>query len=171
MKILYAFIGLVVVAGGAWFVLNLQSPEETPSMAQESPETSDMPSNEAQDFKGSMQELMARGGSWRCDVTATIQGITSSGTTYVADGMVRADFTSSVPQIGNIESHMIMRGNTAYTWSSMMNQGFKFPIRGGEVEPEVSAEMAAQVNQEYDYRCVAWPTDESVFALPTDITF
>lgn len=130
-----------------------------------------MVSSETQNFKGSMQELMARGGSWKCDVSVTTEGITSTGTTYVAGDMVRADFVSTMPQVGNIETHMLMRDNTAYTWSSMMNRGFKFPISGAEGQPEVSAEMAAQVNQDYDYRCAAWPTDENKFALPTGITF
>lgn len=168
MKILYALIALAVVGGGAWFVMNREEATGAPSSAQES---SEMVSTETQNFKGSMQELMARGGSWKCDVSVTTEGITSTGTTYVAQGRVRADFVSEIPQVGKMESHMLMRDNTAYTWTSMMNQGFKFPIKGNEVEPEVSAEVAAQINQDYDYRCTAWPTDESVFALPSGITF
>jgi len=169
MKILYALIGLAVVGIGAWFVMNPRPAADTPTVEQE--QARDLPSNETQAFKGSMQQLMARGGSWRCDVSLTTEGVTTSGTTYVAGGMVRADFVSNVPQIGNVESHMIMRDNTAYTWTSMMNQGFKFPIESAEGQPEVSAEVAAQVNQQYDYRCTAWPTDESKFALPSGITF
>lgn len=168
MKILYALIALVIVGGGAWFVMNREAATEAPSSMQES---SEMVSTETQNFKGSMQELMARGGSWKCDVSVTAQGISSTGTTYVAQGMVRADFVSTMPQVGEVETHMIMKGNTAYTWTSMMKQGFKFPISGAEADPEVSAEVSAQLNQDYDYRCTAWPTDESTFALPSGITF
>lgn len=170
MKILYGIIALVVVAGGAWYVM--QGTAEAPSqeMASES-RTDGATAHESQIFSGSMQDLMTRSGSWQCDVSVTAEGITTSGTTYVSGGKIRADFTSNVPQVGNIESHMIMRDNTAYTWSNMMNRGFKFPIKGNEVEPEVSAEMAAQVNQNYDYNCKAWSADENKFALPTGITF
>jgi hypothetical protein len=168
MKIVYALIGLLILGGGAWFVMNQQPVSETPSAAEE---TSEAPSTETQAFKGSMQELVARGGSWRCDVSITAEGISSTGTTYVADGKVRADFVSTMPQVGQVETHMLMLGNTAYTWTSMMKTGFKFPIRGAEADPEVSAEVSAQLNQDYDYRCVAWPTDESKFALPSGITF
>lgn len=168
MKILYALIGLVVVGAGVWFVMNQQPASDTASNASGS---SEMVSSETQDFKGSMQELMGRGGSWKCDVSVTTEDITSTGTTYVAQDMVRADFVSEIPQVGKMESHMLMRDKTAYTWTSMMSKGFKFPISRNEGEPEVSAEVSAQLNQDYDYHCVAWPTDESKFALPSGITF
>jgi hypothetical protein len=169
MKILYALIGLVVIGAGAWFVLGQKEASSEASM--QGSETSEPVSTETQAFKGSMQELMARGGSWRCDVSITAEGISSTGTTYVAEGKVRADFVSTMPQVGQVETHMLMLGNTAYTWTSMMNTGFKFPIRGAEADPEVSAEVSAQLNQDYDYRCTAWPTDESKFELPSGITF
>ena len=169
MKILALFVGLALVGGGAWYVLQKQDASEAPSQSQEA--GSDAPSNESGKFRGSLQQLMARSGSWRCDVSMTTEGVTSTGTTYVANGNVRADFVSNIPQVGSIESHMIMKDNTAYTWTSMAPQGFKFPISGQENQPEVSAEVAAQINQAYDYDCRAWPTDESKFALPSGITF
>lgn len=182
MKALYWIIGAVVVVGGAWVVMGMPTnlglggwgdgdASKNTQGDTSGPTQTTAPSNETQQFKGSMQSLMVRGGSWRCDVSVMTEGITTSGTTYVAKGMVRSDFVSNVPQVGNVESHMIMRDNTAYTWSSMTKQGFKFPIQGGEAQPEVSAEVAAQVNQEYDYKCTAWPTDESKFVLPSGITF
>lgn len=172
MKITYALIGIVVVGAGAWFVMNMLPAEPAaPAKSVSMDSMTEGDPGDMEQFRGSMQELMARSGSWRCEVTTSMNGISSHGTTYVTRGMVRADFTSDVPQIGTVESHMIMRDNTAYTWSNMMNRGFKFPIEGGTVQPEVSAEMAAQVHQEYDYACNAWVADESVFALPSGITF
>lgn len=173
MKILYALVGLAVLGGGAWFFLQMQGaavPETPQNTVSQNPQAN-TPSDEAQNFSGSMQELMARGGSWTCDVSSTAGGIASSGTTYVANGMVRSDFTSNIPQVGNIESHMIVRDGLAYTWTSMMNQGFKFPISEGEGEAEVSAEVAAQVNQDYDFSCRPWAVDVSTFALPSGIEF
>lgn len=174
MKILYACIGLVIVAAAVWYALGRSEetvPETVDSPATSQEASSDLVSDEKQQFKGSLKELMARGGSWKCDVSATASGITTSGTTYIAMDMVRGDFTATVPQIGNVETHMIMREKTAYTWTSMSNKGFKFPYSEGEGQPEVSAEVGAAVNQDYDFSCSAWPTDESKFALPTGITF
>jgi hypothetical protein len=172
MKWLYGIIGLIVVGGGIWYAMNMNGDANDATIqTAEQANTQDAPSNESQQFRGSLKDLMARSGSWRCDISVTTEGVTASGTTYVAQGKVRADFVSEVPQFGSVASPMIMRDNTAYTWTDMMNQGFKFPIQGAEVEPEVSAEVAAQMNQAYDYSCAAWPTDESKFALPSDITF
>lgn len=169
MKALYALIGLLIIIAIAWFFL--QGTAEAPATGE--PQAMQQQENTQTNgvFSGSMQQLMARGGSWQCDVSVTNEGITTTGTTYAANGKMRADFVSNVPQAGTVESHMIMRDNTAYTWTSMMNRGFKFPIQGGEAQPEVSAEVAAQVNQNYDFNCTAWTTDESKFTLPSGVTF
>lgn len=174
MKILYGIIALVVVSGGAWYVMNLPetaSPTETPDS--NSPRmNSDAPSNESMQFKGSLQALAARGGSWQCDVSVTTEGVTTKGTTYVTGEMVRADYVTDVPQYGDIESHMIMREATVYTWSNLMSRGMKFPITDGKMSGERSTtEVTPQFDGEYDYSCKAWPTDESKFALPQGITF
>ncbi len=171
MKILYTLIALIVVGGGAWYLM--RGTVEAPTQDSDRAQTNEVPAaaSDEQNFSGSMQELMARGGSWTCDVSSTAGGVTSSGTTYVANGMVRSDFTSEIPQVGNIESHMIVRDGLAYTWTSMMNQGFKFPISQAEGEAEVSAEVAAQVSQDYDFSCSPWAVDVSRFALPSGITF
>lgn len=171
MKILYTLIALVVVGGGAWYLM--QGTVEAPTQDANGAQMNEVPAAapDEQKFSGSMQELMARGGSWTCDVSSTAGGVNSSGTTYSANGMVRSDFTSSIPQVGNIESHIIVRDGFAYTWTSMMNQGFKFPIGEAEGEAEVSAEVAAQVNQDYNFSCTPWVVDESVFTLPSTIAF
>jgi hypothetical protein len=174
MKNTYILISIAlcgVLGFGAWYAT--RGITETPSQ-----EVSAVPNKEdtassaqSQNFKGSMQELLARGGSWKCDVESTAGGVTSRGTTYVADGMVRADFVSTIPQVGDVETHLIMRDAAAYTWTSMMNRGFKFPISEAEGQTEMSAEVAAPVNQDYDFSCEIWSTDRSLFVLPTDITF
>lgn len=172
MKILYGIIGLILVAGGVWYATSM-TPTETETVdANTENMNSDAPSTEAMNFKGSLQGLVARGGSWQCEVSVTTEGVTTKGTSYIASGMVRTDFVSTVPQYGEIESHMIMRDSTVYTWSNLMPQGMKFPIVDGTMGgARSSTEVTPQFDGEYDYTCKAWPTDESKFALPTDITF
>lgn len=181
MKALYWIIGAVVVAGGAWVVLGMPTSLGLGGWGETDPNTrtqgeemqaSDTPSVENQDFTGSLQELIARGGSWKCDVSVTVENITTTGTNYVGGGKVRADFTSVVPQYGTITSHMIMRDNTVYSWSDLSPQGLKFAVENGEVQDtRTSTEATPQFDQAYDYTCSAWPTDESKFTLPTGITF
>lgn len=170
MKWAYIAAGLVVVAGGAWLAmggLTNDVENEMPNNTEQSGETSD-----TQQFSGSMQDLLSRSGSWQCDVSVNAGGVVSNGTTYVSGGKMRADFTSNIPQVGSVETHMIMRDNTAYTWSSMMNRGFKFPIQNGQVSASgADAQAAAAFNQNYNYDCDVWARDESKFALPSNITF
>jgi hypothetical protein len=176
MKIVYAFVGVLILGGGVWYVLT--SDTQTTPGADQNQEVSqkadvrETPSGEPGQFRGSLQQLVARAGSWQCTIDVTTQGVPTKGTTYIADGKVRADFVSAVPGYTDIESHMIMRDNTVYTWSSLMAQGMKFPIQDGQLQGErKSTEVTPQFDQAYDYSCAAWQTDESKFALPSGITF
>jgi hypothetical protein len=185
MKALYWIAGIAVVAGAAWVVLGMPKNtglggwgEADPSKntqeaaGGEPTQPTDAPAGETQQFKGSLQELVGRSGSWQCTVSVTAQDITTTGTTYVAGGKVRADYVSPVPGYGNVESHMIMRDTTVYTWTSLMSQGMKFPIQDGKMQGErKSTEVTPQFDQAYDYSCAAWTADESKFALPAGITF
>jgi hypothetical protein len=181
MKALYWIVGVVVVAGGAWAVMGMPGLDRSGGgNTDTSPDTQDVSNaseatdvqDEPGEFKGSLQDLVARSGSWQCEVSVTTQGVTTKGTTYASGGKVRADFVSSVPGYGDITSHMIMRDATVYTWSSMMSTGMKFPIQDGKMQGDrKSTEVTPQFDQMYDYSCAAWTTDESKFALPSGITF
>ncbi len=65
MKIVFTLLGLILLGSGAWYVSNGGGNSDTAHDGQEMTEhtASDLPSNEKQQFKGSMQELMARSGS------------------------------------------------------------------------------------------------------------
>lgn len=176
MKIVYALIGILILGGGAWYVFTNDT-QDTPEAGQnqqvtQGAEVRETPSDEPGQFKGSLQQLVARAGSWQCAIDVTTQGITTKGTTYIAGGKVRADYVSSVPGYADIESHMIMRDEAVYTWSSLMAQGMKFPLEDGKMQGDrKSTEVTPQFDQAYDYTCAVWSTDESKFALPSGITF
>jgi hypothetical protein len=172
MKILAALVGLLVLGAGAWYFAGGRASDFTMQPTTTEDTNTNTAANTDTAFKGSMNDLIARGGSWQCDVSATVQGITTSGTTFVSGGKLRGDFSSNVPQFGKIETHMIVKDTTAYTWTSMMNRGFKFPVENGTITASgADAQAAAQFNQAYDYDCRAWIADESKFALPSGITF
>ena len=121
-------------------------------------------------MKGSMQDLIARGGSWKCEFTHKTDVGDSTGTVYTSGGMVRGNFISRVPQLGEVKSSMIARDTFVYTWSDMMPQGFKMPMSS----EGPSATTAGQTNfyeQELDYNCTPWEVDTALFEVPTTMTF
>lgn len=114
---------------------------------------------------------MAQGNA-RCTVSSETNGVTSGGTVYVADNRVRGDFTSTLPQTGPVESHMIVRDGFIYTWSSMAPQGMKMAVNN-ESEAGVSSDpqQPSPYEAQYSYECDAWSPDESQFTVPSTVTF
>jgi len=167
-------LGVVVaiVAVGAFYVMTgdgvgtgLRSMEEITEG-----EATSAQDDESAAVTGSMQDLMARGGSWKCDFTHSTDAGDSTGTVYTSGGMVRGNFTTQVPQMGAVESHMIARDGFVYTWSNMMPQGVKIPMASAE-SPAQAQGQTNYYAQELDYNCVSWNADNALFEVPTSVTF
>lgn len=167
---------VAVVAGGAWYFIggNSDSSAADASATQQEGNTM-MPSSETFDESTTLAALQEKGGSWKCTFATTGPTADSSGTVYIAGKNIRGDFESSVKQVSmTLESHMISDGAFAYTWTSSTNQGFKVPVdvnAGGDTSTAVSGSGEFDMGATLDYHCSAWPTDESMFALPAGITF
>lgn len=169
-SIIVGVVSVVIIAGGTYYFMSNKPQGDSPQ-----PQSGSLASGEAAQpgtFTGSFADLASRTGSWKCTVDAATAQSVSSGVTYVADGKVRADFTSNVQGYGSIQSHMIADGGYAYTWSSMMPQGMKVRMAAAPgAGNTTSSGQGADVNQSYQYDCQPWSGDASVFVLPANVTF
>ena len=177
LKIIIGFFAAVAVGGGGWFMMHHQSAPKPAANNTEVAATTTTSSTDSFTAKSSLKDIVARGGSWQCTFNIDAAGTSSTGTVYVADGKVRSDFSSKVPQVNmTIDSHMVSDGTYAYTWTSAMPQGFKVALSAGAKAPSTGSTATSghqdfDYNGALDYKCVAWPTDESKFVVPTNITF
>mgnify|MGYP001588210567 CR=1 FL=1 len=155
--ILIAVGVLVVIGVGAWVLWGRTGAGQSATVV------------ESQTQSGSIAQLMAQGTS-KCEVTSETDGVSSSGTVYVADGKVRGTFTTSGAGVGTVESNMIVRDGFVYVWSDAMPQGIKMSAEasGGA---QTGASQPNPYDANYDYNCTRWSPVESQFALPSDITF
>ena len=165
-------LGAIALAGAAWFAFG-QGAGTTTDTGQQTAGQSSMVSDESFDEQTTLAAIQARGGSWKCDVSSTGPTANSSGTVYVAGERLRGDFTSEVPQVGmTIDSHIVSDGSYTYTWSSAAAQGVKAKVTTeGEAGGKTSDSQTFDSGATMDYKCSAWPTDESKFAVPSDVTF
>lgn len=131
--------------------------------------------NEPFTATGSLDELLARGGNYKCTFTHESAAASSKGTVYIAgEGKkIRGDFSSLVPVINtDVASHMIRDGEWVYTWSEMMPQGFKAKAVEGQGSKEAALSgQGFDANQSYNYNCEPWVVEVSQFTVPTNITF
>lgn len=172
-----AIIGVVValaVVGGGGAYLAQQGTFDgmmEAGMEQEGKnEATDQPAGEV---TGTMRDLWNMTGSARCTVTSEDPNSFSLGTAYIANGQVRADF-SSATAAGSFDSHMIRTDGKLYTWSSAMEQGMVMEEAEMEARSEGSASVetkAIDPSVSIQYSCEPWTADARLFVPPADITF
>jgi hypothetical protein len=163
----------MVLGGGYYFMTHHSAPsaETTTQSAQGETATAKNDSQAAGKFNGSFVDLSARSGSWKCTVDSSTAGSISSGTTYVSDGKVRADFTTNVQGYGSVESHMFSDGEFAYTWSSMMPQGIKTKVTAQSTAGTQTSGQGVNANTSYSYDCQPWVVNQALLTVPTSVTF
>jgi hypothetical protein len=173
-KIIIGIVAVVAVAG-AGYAFTRTSPAGMPAQTQEQTQETSAAAQSGQ-FTGSIADLSARGGDWKCTVDAQAAtgggAAASSGVVYVSGKKVRGDFTSTVQGIGPVEAHLVADGTNVYSWSSLLPQGIKTTMAASE--PEESAATSgggADANQRYTYDCQPAHADASLFVAPADISF
>lgn len=169
-------LGLILVTGAILIIKG--SPKEEPGeMVSTEPTEETVAVEESADvqgsFRGSMTDLLARGGDYKCVFTHSTDVADSSGTVYISGKKMRGDFKSNTkPTTTSVESHMIMDGEFYYMWSSAMPSGLKMKIsEETTASADSNASTGMDVNQELDYSCEVFAVTETQFSLPAGVTF
>lgn len=159
--VLSIIAAIVVVGGGGWYLAT-----QTGGSAAVENQAEQKEENAGQ---GSIAELIARAGSWTCTVKTDIENAPSQGVAYIADGKVRADFTSTVEGKA-ITSHMISADGYVHTWSDAYPQGIKMRIPEGQATTD-STVGGVSADTRVDYDCQPWAADGGKFVPPAEVSF
>lgn len=159
--ILGVIAAVIVIGGGAWYVSSQNGGSANVEGGME-----EKKENAGQ---GTIGELIARAGSWICTVTVDMEEAPSDGVTFIADGMVRADFTSTIDGKA-VTSHMISADGYVHTWSDAYPQGVKMKIPEGQATTD-STVGGVSADSRVDYDCQPWAKDSSKFVPPSDVSF
>ena len=179
MKIVFAFIVPAILVVALLFFMGYGLPNTLTRDDKEknSPPTLDVTEKPAkvekvQEFTGTIFSLLQNRGSWRCAMSTSVSGAGTNGQSYLADGKMRGDFVTDVPQIGNVQTHMLVIGtSTVYTWASILNQGERFEIHDGSITGLATDEAVAAFNQRYYFKCIRWVVQGAAFGLPKGMVF
>ncbi len=115
----------------------------------------------------SLKDLLSSSKAQKCTIKVGTVGAGVDGTVLVSSGKVRGDFSSD-SAVGKVGTHMIVRDGSAYSWVDGLKAGLKAPV-----STSGSGAVTGGVNLEakFNYQCEPWKVDNSVFTLPSDITF
>jgi hypothetical protein len=166
MKYIGILLGLVLVAGGGYYLYtNSMAPQESPE-----PQETVVEESPSADGSTTFGELIARSGSWECNVSMNAGDVASEGKVYIANGNIRGDFESMVS--GQVfGSHMIQTGGYVYSWTDMTPQGFRSPVATSGQGDAAASSQGFDASAGVQYDCSSWAGDSSRFALPEGITF
>lgn len=122
--------------------------------------------------------LESDNGSYVCTVNQSVGGTESDGTVYISGSnnlrKIKGEFTSTVQGM-TINTNFVMKDGFSYTWSSAApTMGFKVKVAEVSTSNPNASTAGSYVfnsNQIGSYDCQEWSTEESKFALPSNIKF
>ncbi len=169
-KVIGGIVAVVLLAGIFYFVS--QRPSSEVASNRSTAESQDQASDTS-----SLKALFARGDSQECTYSDSGEGYSSNGTVYVAsNNRMRSDFTST-SEGETTTGHMIVMDNTSYIWTDGDAQGIKMSYDPNDIETDYqNTETSAPTqgmdpNENYDFSCKSWRTDNSKFELPSGVEF
>lgn len=169
VTITVAVIILLLIGGGAYFMSTNRSEMEPISTGGENENTQETKQSAATSIK----DLLASGTAQKCTYKDISNDVDIEGATYIANGKVRSDFTST-SEGKTTTGHTIFDGKVSYVWMDDTSTGYKMEIdtsQTDEDESEPSSQQGMDINKTIDYDCSAWIPDLSLFNPPTNITF
>ncbi len=172
-------LGLMLATAAVLVVRGHKTPssEMVPTMPAETASTTTPSSTDlGGSFSGSMNDLIARGGDYKCTFDQLTEVSHSTGTVVISGKNVRGDFITEVKAVSGMKvgSHMISDGEFIYTWSDMISMGMKFKVAAaatGTSTPSSASNQNFNYNQKLDYQCTPTTRDASLFVVPATITF
>jgi len=178
-KTIVAFLVVLVVAGGGYFIFN--SKKEIPENAQVANnelkndeiknETPEQPAGKKMAFS---QFIKQDFGPYKCEVKQAFSDMENSGTVYINKGNLRGDF-STIAEGRKMDSSFIMKDGYTYNWSSFApTMGVKMKVdmnaENGNTNTQTSGTYSWNAEQIGEYNCEEWVMDESKFTLPSTVT-
>ena len=81
------------------------------------------------------------------------------------------EFTNVTADGTSNQASVIRNGDTQYVWQSGSNEGYKTDVSQSDEETQTETSETIDPDQNYEFKCVSWTVDESLFELPSGVGF
>lgn len=190
---LIVIAAVVILGGGAWYANHRADVDSKTEMKGDVGDKKDGDSMKQEDtgmnvsangevtVNGSIEDIVKSGKDYECTFSKKVGTVDMAGRLYTSGENVRGEFKTNIPNYGVVTAYMIADKDNVYTWSSMVNQGFKTSKTAAvktdtkvstNLNPSMpSASQMADYKAQYNYTCKPWVKDAALFAVPANITF
>jgi uncharacterized protein YxeA len=175
LKIIIAVVIVLLIAAvsaGAYFMTKRTNKSADVMVDDNNTLVQDSSGNVMQ--KKSLRDLLGMSTAQQC--TYSDADTETSGTAYIANQKMRADF-STVVNGKSVMSHAIVSGDKMYYWVEGETQGFTMSTANNVAsddatyEEEATSSEGVNIDKEIDYKCSNWAEDDSMFEVPSDVEF
>lgn len=167
------FLGVAVVGGGTYLVINNKT--ETEVAIEESDDSENETDEMFTSGESSLRGLMSLNQNIQCDFTSYTEetGGSVAGTVYVSGERIRGDFDMEQAEADTtIASHLIVNDDQIYAWTVSPQGTYAYTFSLSEAnDTEEGADSFASLDDQVTYTCRAWEADASKFELPSGIEF
>lgn len=148
-------IGIVVIGGLIWYGTSASGNQDNPSEENNT--------TQEEQSETSLRSILSMSTPQQCTYTDA----SASGTTFIANNRIRADFTTSGTAAET--AHMILKDEKLYIWVDGETQGFVMDAKEADTQSSITEQL--DLDAEMDYDCDNWRVDASKFQQPTNVTF
>jgi hypothetical protein len=136
--------------------------------------------SEKSSYRGNMLTLLGLGKNLKCTFYSDIEGTVIEGTSYISNKRVRSNVKMTMEiegEMQEMENYSVIDNLTVYNWGDTTDKGMKMSLdeyKDSAEKAETQSENMGQtqpMNQNYEFNCVPWIVDSSVFEVPTDVEF
>lgn len=169
-KITLAVIIILLLLGGGYMLSQQMKKTQPVKNAMMQKQTNDG------SMMTSIKDLLGSGKNQVCTFEDSNETVgTSKGTTYIANGKMRTDFSGTDAKGKPYDGSMINDGMYMYTWTSTPPQGMKIKITA-EMEKQIqeseqTQNVAVDPNRNMKYSCDTWNGDAAKFTPPANVQF
>ena len=161
-------LALIILGGGAYFALGKKGgpgPKGNAAGSQGHQESSS---------PKTLKDLLTSGVSQKCIFTNTTEdgSTTMEGIVYASGGKIRGDFTSKTKE-KTLVTHVVVEGKTNYMWMDD-EKGYKITVDENAASSSTGDQQTnttVDMNKSFDYQCSPWVVNDSLFGVPTNISF
>ncbi len=167
LLIVSLLIIVLCVAGFEYFSKHFNSPQSSSIRTKQKAS-----SGKISNLEETLKSLLMSNKAEKCTYSTSADATPITGTVYVANRRMKGDFSLGGQQM-HINGHMLVNKQFAYMWTDLTKQGFKLSLDefSASNSAQNSNSQAVDLNQKITYACNNWTADNTIFAVPTGITF
>ncbi len=168
---------VLVIGGGVAFIAMSGDDENSETKSSQTSSSGSANESSEKEVNGNLKSISSGGKPQSC--TFSYSGENGSGTGKMftdgkGRGLLTMDLTTEQGNVG--QSNTLTTTDKVYSWTKTDSQSVGFVFDASTLEsntstPGTSSSQTQNASKDFSLKCKSWTVDETVLAVPSDVTF